>query len=369
MPHTPQYIPLLHWVAPRIAHRGLIANNPWLPAACMRAAALFSDKALQVPAIVLASVNKVAIDYITQAPVLVVAAAARSDLALRDHRERVAARFKIACNAQPRLKDLMRFYGLAPQLRALSGSALRPSHHHLLKPLSAIAPSPLAQAIPSDPNEQTLWLATVGQWRSLCQHAAPDADWIIGWAASKSCHRHAGTAATDIIDFACRNRSTFDLDWSFAEASAACERWHTAIALRPFESNCTPEQLAAIADYGPLPLEAVVDNHTFVALRTREQIFAEGSAMHHCVASYAERVFDGGCFLYSLIHRGARVATLELRRHAKRYEQIQIKAHCNRAPPAETKAAAGRFLAGVNAIAGAAPAVTTASQMAPRRKR
>ncbi len=45
----------------------------------------FADNALHGPATVIAGVDEAAIDHITQAPVLVLAVAERSDLALYDH--------------------------------------------------------------------------------------------------------------------------------------------------------------------------------------------------------------------------------------------------------------------------------------------
>lgn len=378
MPHAANLAPLLHWVAPRTAHKALIANNPWLPAACMRGAALFADKALHGPATVLAAAHEAAIDYLTQAPVLVVAAAAKSDLALREHREQAAAHFKVVCSVRPRLRDVMRHYGLAPQLRALSGQALRQDHRRLLKALSEVPPSRLAQTIPGTPAEQTAWLAAAEEWRRLALRLTPDTDWIVAWAAGNSCHLPTGAifASADLIDFACRNREAFDTSWSIAEASLACERWHEAIVRQIYEVGCTAEQLAAVADYGPLPDEAVVDGHMFVALRTRPRIYEEGRAMHHCVATYAEQVFAGRCWIYSVVRGDERIATLELRPAANGFALAQIKAHCNRPPPAGTTVAAVRFLAAINdavamvpeALLAAAPEAEQRPQPALRRR-
>ena len=357
--------PLLHWIAPRTALPGILKNNPWLPAACSRAITLFSDKALHGPATVLAGVHEAAIDYITQAPVLVVAAAGRSDLSLQDDRERIAIRFKAACSARPRLKELMRFYGVAPQLRVLSGDVLRPYQYRLLKPLSDIPPSRLAQVIPSETVEQAAWLEAARTWRNTAQLVQHDVDWIVSWAAGNGCHRHRRLDIHDIIDFACRDRAAFNIDWSFEEAAAASARWHATIFERAFEADYTPEQMAAVVDYGALPVEVVVDGHTFTALRSRQQIVEEGRAMHHCVATYADRVTGGRCWIYSISRDGVRVATLELRRNVRWFALGQIKAHRNGAPPAETTAAATHFIAQVNAAA----AVAAAAEEAVRREK
>ncbi len=370
MSHAAPTPPLLHWVAPRTAHKGLIANNPWLPAACARAAALFADKALHGPATVLAAAHEAAIDYLTQAPVLVVAVAAKSDLALREHRERTAAHFKVVCSVRPRLRDVMRHYGLAPQLRALSGQALRLDHHRLLKALSEVPPSRLAQTIPDTPAEQTEWLAAAEDWRRVALRITPDTDWIVAWAAGTSCHHRTENSYDKglLIDFACHNRDAFDTSWSIDEAGLASARWHEAIARQIYEAGCTDEQLAAVANYGLLPDQVILDGHTFMALRTRPLIYQEGRAMHHCVATYAEAVFAGRCWIYSVKRGDDRIATLELRPAANGYALAQIRAHCNRPPPAETTVAAVRFVAGVNEAVAAAPESERPRQPEPRRR-
>ena len=354
--------PLLHWVAPRAAHRGLIANNPWLPGACANAVDLFTDTALHVPATVLAAVHEAAIDYITQAPVLVVAVANNSDLSLREEREKVTAHFKVVCNARPRLKDLMRHYGLAPQLRALSGTVLCANHHRLLKALCGIPPSRLAQCIPDTAEDQRRWIASVAQWRSLTGRLTKDTDWLVSWAAANACHEADHPAAVDLIDFACRNRAVFDAGWTLKEALAASERWHEEVQARAFGRGYSREQLRERADYGPLPDEVTIEDFTFTALRSRGQIFEEGKAMHHCVAVYANDVFAGRCWLYSVTRQGTRVATLEVREAGGRYHKIQLKAQCNRKPAPETSAATQRFIAKLNL------AVTMAKELAGKHE-
>lgn len=349
MPYPAKHMLLLNWIAPRTEHKRLIANNTWLPGACDRAVALFEDRTLHGPAIVLSSVHEAVIDYLTQAPALVLAAAGKSDLALRDDRQRTAARFKTACSVRPRLRDLMRHYGLAPQLRVLSGRALLRKHHRLLKPLSDIPPSRLAQCIPTELEEQVSWLSSVDFWRRLAAQDMRESDWFVSWAAANGCHRHLASGAIELIDFASRNRAAFNTDWSFDEAFAASNRWHDVIALRPFEATCTPEELAAVADYGPMPDHAVVDGFLFVALRTRPQLFEEGRVMSHCVATYADRVFGGASLIYSVRQGEQRVATLELRERGEGYSLAQIKARRNGPAPAQVSSAAVRFVADINA--------------------
>lgn len=347
---------LLYWLAPAMAREGLIKNDSWIPQACSRAVQLFSQEDLHLPATVLAALDEGAIDYIAQAPVLVVAATAKADLSRAKDRELVAGRFKAACAARPRLKDLMRQYGLALQLRALSGHALRREHLPLLEPLSTIAPSPLAQAIPGSAEDQARWLSQLQALRShLRLHGR--SDWFVAWAAVNLRDAAAWRYATELADFARHLRSRFDRSWSFTQARAASERWHCDIARRSVESRYSAAQLAEIADYAPLPVEAEFDGYTFHALRTRPAIFEEGACMHHCVATYVETVFARQCWLYSVQRGGQRIATLEVRLarpvpgRTARFLMPQIKGPFNRAPPVEALKAADKLVTEINRIA------------------
>ncbi len=340
--------PCLRWVAPRGGQRGLVRNKPWLLSACSRGLSLFTDRTLQMPATVLAAVHEAAIDYIEQAPALVVAATENSDLALLEHRERVTARFAICCEARPRLKELLRFYGVAPQLRRLSGSALRRNHFRLLNIVSEIPPSRLSQCIPADPAEQSAWLETTYQWHRHAARVTRDPDWLVAWAAANSCHRFPDAGIRELVDFAGRDRAAFDTRWNLPQAVAACERWHAEIANKAFSAGLSEDRLHEVADYGPLPLRATVSGHTFTALRSRAEIFAEGRAMHHCVATYAEDVLQGQCWIYSVKRDGAHAATLELSRSRTGFEISQLCAHCNRTPARQTVIAAELFVSAIN---------------------
>jgi hypothetical protein len=92
-------------------------------------------------------------------------------------------------------------------------------------------------------------------------------------------------------------------------------------------------------DYSELPDKAMIGDYEFALLRTPLALFQEGRAMRHCVASYVQDVMAGRSNIYSIRLEGARVATLELGNGKVR----QIKAHCNKAPAAVVRSAAGLF--------------------------
>ena len=51
--------------------------------------------------------------------------------------------------------------------------------------------------------------------------------------------------------------------------------------------------------------------------------------MHHCVATYADRVQNGEAYIYSVRKSQDRMATVELHRHGKHVSIGQIRGACN----------------------------------------
>jgi hypothetical protein len=342
---TPKDMSAFQWLAPSMVRDGLIKNSAWIPPACEKAVSLFSDPALLLPASFLAALSKFAIDYIEQAPVLVLAVTGGANLAQRKERLRVARRFAAACSTGPRLSKLMKAYGLAPQLRALSGLALRQSHRPILKILSTIPPSTLAQRIAKSPEEQRIWLEHVlhtSFWYSSERR-------FVAWAAVNFSDEESWSCVSDLADFIRNNRSAFNWRWNFAQAKAASDRWHGELADIPYGGYMPPDWRKPI-DYAPLPPHVEIDGFAFHALRTREDLWIEGAEMHHCVRTYADRVVNGSSRIYSVRQCGQRVATLELvcsRSRAPKFELGQLKGPCNARPPLAIASAAKAFVAKV----------------------
>ncbi|MEO1694422.1 MAG: PcfJ domain-containing protein, partial [Pseudomonadota bacterium] len=290
----------LTWVAPSCEHRSLALRFPWMPVACAEAMALIDDETLHGRAAVMAATHQAAIDYIAQAPVLVLAAAGTSDLALLHTREAVAERFRGFVRRRPQLRDMIRAFGIAPQLRRLRGDAIVRDDTRLLGSLSAIQPSRLAQIIPTSRDEQRAWLDSAHHWRRTAKRVTRNATEIVAWAAANRCDQHDKNLATELVDFAWHTRATFDRRWTFAEAQAACERWHDAYAAEMADLQYSAAENSEVADYGTLPAFHLADGYTFIALQTRKAIFDEGCAMHHCVATYVDRVFAQRCRLSAM---------------------------------------------------------------------
>lgn len=63
------------------------------------------------------------------------------------------------------------------------------------------------------------------------------------------------------------------------------------------------------------------DGFQFIQLRTAEELREEGTIMHHCVASYTSRCFEGGSIIFSMRRNGKSYVTIELNPHT--YEVVQ----------------------------------------------
>ncbi|CAN0486805.1 unnamed protein product, partial [Phaeothamnion confervicola] len=172
--------------------------------------------------------------------------------------------------------------------------------------------SMLAQAIPKIAGEQRVWLQSLENWRVHMGRHFRNRNLFLDWAATNVRDARHRSSATDIADFAVRSRGTFNLDWTFAQAHAASQRWHLELALRPPVSEASRPDWRTLIDYAPLPSHVEVEGHDFHALQTREAIFEEGARMHHCVRLYADKVAQGNSRIYSVRQAGQPIATLEL---------------------------------------------------------
>lgn len=345
----------LQWLAPSMARDGLLKNGDWVLPAAAEAEKMFSDAQLHLPAQFLAALNKFALDYIRQAPVLVVAAAHGRQLLRRQDRVEVGQRFIAACENGTKLGKLLESYQLAPQLRALSARAVRHDQRDMLVALSAMVPaSPLSQAIPKRPDEQLAWLRSLQWWRAHMGRHFRNKDLLLDWAAINVRDDQARRCATDVADFAGRNRERFNLDWNFQQALAATQRWHGEIALhRPIAEASRPDWRTVI-DYAPLPSQFEVDDIAFVALQTREALHQEGARLHHCVRLYSDKVARGSSRIYSVRQAGVQTATLEIVRTSRagaathKFRLAQLKGPRNINPSEAIWKATTHFLATVN---------------------
>lgn len=101
------------------------------------------------------------------------------------------------------------------------------------------------------------------------------------------------------------------------------------------------ERLTGIGRHGHSPSSSLVfppppvpeDNH-IVPITSPERLFAEGEEMEHCVASYANKVAAGLCYIYKVL--SPERATLELCPQQERWLPRQLFLAKNKEPSPET---------------------------------
>ena len=349
------------WIQPSMAADGLIVPAPWQAEHAAVVTAEFTDPILKQVAVVLTALHPHVLDYVGQAPVLVLAAAggARLDLRLRETRLRLASRFIAAAGPFHRLPHILRAYGLVPALRRLTGAPLKLRHHGLLPLLAAVPETKLAQVIPATADEQRLWLDSLDGLRQRRWTRRASRDSFIVWAAANIRTAEAFRGAADLADWAIFASERFDPTMTYAQACAASAHWHEEQAAR--RHSLATVLSGAVGrhtiDYAPLPAAIEVEGFCFRALCSAAALEEESARMHHCVRSYWRYVARRQSYIYSIRSGSVRIATLELQRQSNMAGPLaiaQLKGPCNAHPGKEIASAATRFLDMANACVMAA---------------
>jgi hypothetical protein len=365
------------WIQPSMAADGLIVSAPWQAEHAAVAAAEFTDPVLKQAAAVLAALHPHVLDYIGQAPVLVLAAAGedRVDLRLRETRLKLASRF-IAAGAFHRLPHILRAYGLVPPLRRLAGGPLKLAHHGLLPLLAAVPEARLAQVIPATAEQQRTWLQCLENLYQRRWARRASRDRFLVWTAANICTPEARRGAGDLADWAMFASERFDPAMTYEQARAASARWHEEHAAhrRSLAAVLAATAGAHTVDYAPLPAAIEVEGLHFRALCSAADLEDESARMHHCVRSYWRYVARGQSYIYSIRYGDARVATLELhRQRITRYTAAplaiaQLKGPYNACPPEEVARATTRFVEIANACAIAAARAKAEAEKAAKAR-
>lgn len=292
-------------------------------AACERAVKPFKTDGMWQAAKFAATVHERAIDYIEQAPALVLFVLPEDRKRKLAGGDRTYAAHRLAhhCRQGARLKDVMKAYGLTMPLRKLKGKALAPEDLSVVRLLATLPPSVVSQAIPNSIADQRRWLSALREWQRI-QSYRPDwlaryAEWAaVRLASAKVRKSEVGT----VTDFIARGDMPLNLAWDWPRAVAAADDWHDRLSAGNAKAlfGVMADQ---IVDLGTHPDHTVLYGLEFVALRTPTAIHAEGKAMHHCVASYVQAVVHGLSNIVSIRRDEQRVATLELRNG--RVEQLK----------------------------------------------
>jgi hypothetical protein len=100
---------LLQWLAPEFAAKGALRNEPWVQISAREAEDMFPVKPLAIAAVTMVVVEPFAIDYLRQAPVLVVAAAQGMECFREADREFVLRDWQTIVHDRPKLRDLLKY--------------------------------------------------------------------------------------------------------------------------------------------------------------------------------------------------------------------------------------------------------------------
>ncbi len=339
----------------------MTGGKDWMASAIGRAINQYDDAFLRRVAYRIARADPYGADYLEQAPIIAWGLARqvspdntqrRSFVGMGNAVER---RFRSILADGRKLKTVMAAIGLPLPMRLLRPGVVGPQWHTELVILARSDPSVLGQVLNGSRLHQEYFLREIsrfsrGQWPEDYRQWAVGA---IGHEALRALGGVSGPFSVGILaeevsrdvdavaDYLWRSPGMLDVRWSLQEALAAARRWHEELATEKARRDAAEDQ--CVADYGDLPLRLDVDGFEFVALRTRAELFEEGSALTHCVGSYWDDVFSGVSRIYGIRSNGVRIATMEIARRpfpqfyhsdeVPRFEVAQIRAASNQRPP------------------------------------
>ena len=320
-----------------------------------RAKKAVPNQGLTWVAVLAAQQHRYAIEYIEQAPVLVIGATyGKVCKCSSAERAFIANRFRRIEGLK--LKAAMAAFHLPYPLRKLRSTAIAPGYATLLWALRSIPPSALSQAIPERTGHQVAWLGALKAAEKRVMHrqcSLPEGG--LEWLATRitpsngTPAKHLAAKAADIADMFIGGR--FNPAWTFEEAVSAHAKWVVDITRRDNLKSFAMTYGVGLdyqVDYAPQPNEpSSVAEFEFVPLRSGEDLIVEGTMMRHCVPSYMRDVLSATSCLYSMRKGGKRIATLELS-SGNRPVVRQLKGPCNAAVAADVQKAADLFAAGIH---------------------
>lgn len=325
--------------------------DDWVSVNTRKAQAMFGNQGVQPGAIWLSALHPHALDYLEQAPVLVLAATFGGKASSRSERAYVAMNFRPLVERGARLKDVMKAFRVAYPLRAISPKAIRPGVWGVLQAITRLVdPSTISQSIPDVATRHLHWLGDLDILWTALQRRAPDEQAngaILRWAML-ALSRHPRVAdhnvpADQIADFLICNRDQWNARWTWERLIRETGGWHEALANAQIDRINDGTYDTDVA-YRGFPTEVTLSGFEFHALRSLRALVVEGKAMHHCVASYHRDIQSGRARIYSIRKDGKRLATVEFaRRHATTWQPAQVKGVCNARPAGDVLKAADLF--------------------------
>lgn len=110
---------------------------------------------------------------------------------------------------------------------------------------------------------------------------------------------------------------------------------HDELAKRKYRSCTSPVKVKKDSKFNALREKLPEE---FEWIKTRKRLIKETEMQHHCVWSYANKISDDKCAIYSYVHNDGKRYTIEFAQNKKGNYQIeQIQTACNRGYPKEVK--------------------------------
>jgi hypothetical protein len=226
-----------------------------------------------------------------------------------------------------KLKDLAELYKLPMCLRNIKPYCVEYAYRYEAVKFAEKYPQAFHAFMPTKTMQQHRWLSVLGILRTHPFEVNSADDYIL-WVMKnipKKCNmklnelnlyiseiddwRRATRQNQDVIRLRVENLS-FNSKLTLDGAIERSKQWHEQI------HTIQREQRIINANKYVFPKppfnDFEKDGWTISALTKGEDLVYEGDAMHHCVNTYAQRVADGLCYIYSLKKDGERKATIEL---------------------------------------------------------
>jgi hypothetical protein len=236
----------------------LIDDGTWREAALARMIEVFPiNRGLRPMYLLMARAHRYAIDYIEQAPVIVLAAARGNAHVSWSERAFIQEQLRKMCQSKAPLRDVMHSYGLPLPLRLLDARVLTSSRATVIRRLALMNPSTLAQIIPLTRQKQNAWLQALQNWCEWMVSRSEANNYrclFFEWAATN----YPGVTYTEadgarhMVDFVTAHSDTFNPLWTLERARAEEQKWHADLALTEVVER-TGVPLDTVIDYTPLP--------------------------------------------------------------------------------------------------------------------
>jgi PcfJ-like protein len=250
----------------------------------------------------------------------------------KDRKRRRAAADLVERGA--RLRDVAALMEIPMTLRRAT-----PGAAHLVPYILCQHPELVSAYMPNSLRRLRIWLPAVNYAN---KKAGPD---FAAWTAKHALEIPHTTLdeslsfLSDVGDWV-SNEARLDVDpfvptMSMRTVTKLSAEWHEVAARLngPQYAFAAPWYPAAkVGGYDILPIDNSVD------------LYREGSAMHHCVGTYSDRVVSGDAYFYSIRRDAERVATAQLARGEGGGTLAQIRGPCNAKVPKPIVAVVQKWL-------------------------